>query len=289
LPPGKHTFLVECNVTGTNKVNKELAYSFEIITPFHQTWLFRFIILAACILLGVTLQYGANKRKQNRLKLMQALRKEEQDKVRQRTAEDFHDEVGNKLTRINILTNVLKNKIGNVTPDAERIIHQIQDNTGQLYSGTRDILWSLKPANDNLYEILHRIRDFGGELFQDTDIEFVFEGADEKWQNYRLPLDVSRNLIMIFKEALNNCLKYSGATRVTLKATLREDNILEMKLRDNGKGFDMETVKRGHGLDNMHIRAKRIKGDFKIESDAENGTFISLGFMLPQDLPSKRG
>ena len=70
-----------------------------------------------------------------------ALRKEEQSRIRERTAEDFHDEVGNKLTRINVLTSVLQSKIEKPNPDAERIIQQIQDNSLQLYAGTRDILW----------------------------------------------------------------------------------------------------------------------------------------------------
>lgn len=288
LPPGQYTFQVQSRASGNEKIIRELAYPFEIITPFHQTWLFRFIIFGAFVLLGVTLQYMANRRKQNRLKLVQALRKEEQDKVRQRTAEDFHDEVGNKLTRINVLTNVLKNKIGNVTPETARIIHQIQDNTGQLYSGTRDILWSLKPSNDNLFEILHRIRDFGGELFLDTEIEFSFEGTDYRWNNYRLPLDVSRNLIMIFKEALNNCLKYSHATKVSVKATLKENDRLELCLTDDGDGFDMESVVKGHGLDNMQIRAKRINGIFKIESTPDKGTITTLNFRLLPDFPNEK-
>lgn len=289
LPPGKYTLQVQSKALGNDKTIPELMYPFEIITPFHQTWLFRFIILGACILLGVTLQYMANRRKQNRLKLVQALRKEEQDKVRQRTAEDFHDEVGNKLTRINVLTNVLKNKIGNSAPEAERLIHQIQDNTGQLYSGTRDILWSLKPSNDNLYEILYHIRDFGIELFQYTDIEFLFEGNDAGCKNYRLPLDVSRNMIMIFKEALNNCLKYSYATKVTLRAKLLENDRLEMTLTDNGKGFDMENVTKGHGLENMQIRAKRINGIIRIESVPHKGSTTTLLFRLLPDIPLKRG
>src|SRR5690606_35267759 len=138
-----------------------------------------------------------------------------------RTAEDFHDEVGNKLTRINVLSNILKTKISNPAPDLFRIIEQIQENTAQLYSSTRDILWSLQPSNSNLYEILHRIRDVGVELFQDTDIEFSFSGADERMKRYRLPLDVSRNLIMIFKEALNNCLKYANATQVYMEVSLK--------------------------------------------------------------------
>jgi signal transduction histidine kinase len=239
------------------------------------------VILAGCILLGVSMQYIANRRKQNRLKLLEQLRREEQSKVRQRTAEDFHDEVGNKLTRINVLTNVLKSKMGDMTPDAKRIIDQIQDNTAQLYSGTRDILWSLKPSNDNLYEILHRIRDFGTDLFQDTNVEFVFTGTDEQWKASRLPMDVSRNLIMIFKEAMNNSLKYSGATKLTLHVALLQKDVLQLVLSDNGKGFDILRAKKGHGIDNMNVRAKRINGILYIDSRKDHSTIITLTFKIP--------
>jgi len=289
LPPGKYTLQVQSRAADNEKKIEALNYPFEIITPFHQTGLFRLLVLLACILLGVTVQYIINKRKQNRKELVQALRKEERDKVRQRTAEDFHDEVGNKLTRINVLTNVLKNKLDHPTQETDRIIKQIQDNTGQLYSGTRDILWSLEPANDNLYEILYRIRDFGNELFEDTDVKFVFQDSDEGWKNYRLPLDVSRNLIMIFKEALNNCLKYAAAKTVTLTASLKANDRIEMILKDDGRGFDMEDVKKGHGLDNMNIRASRIKGNYALFSEPDKGTLIKLDFSLLPDLPLKRG
>jgi signal transduction histidine kinase len=279
LPPGKYTLHVAA-MAGDGEI-RELEYPFEIITPFHKTGWFKFIIVLACVLLGVLIQYIVNRRKQNRLALMERLRREEQAKVRQRTAEDFHDEVGNKLTRINVLTNVLREKLVNPTPDTKRILEQIQDNTAQLYSGTRDILWSLKPSNDNLYEILHRIRDFGGELFQDTDIDFVFIGTDERWKRYKLPLDMSRNLIMIFKEALNNALKYSGAKQVKLEAYLKEGDVLQMVLTDTGRGFDIHNFKKGHGIDNMKVRSKRIHGILYLDSRPEKGTIINLNFKLP--------
>lgn len=282
LPPGKYTLVVQCNTDGTDKAIQELKYPFTIITPFHKTGWFRLLILAGCILLGIGLQYVVNQRKLYRLRLIEKLRKEEQGKVRERTAEDFHDEVGNKLTRINVLTNVLKKKV-ELNPDAERIIQQIQDNTDQLYSGTRDILWSLKPSNDSLYEILHRIRDFGGELFGDTDVQFIFTGTDERWRAHKLPLDVSRNLIMIFKEALNNSLKYSEATEVVLDAKLRKDNALQLILTDNGKGFDLQYVKRGHGISNMQVRANRIGGRIYIDSRKGKGTIINLTFRVKKE------
>lgn len=281
LPPGDYTLRVQCKTMGDKQDISQLNYPFEIITPFQKTNWFKLLILGGCILLGVSLQYAANRRKQNRIKLLDNLRREEQSKVRQRTAEDFHDEVGNKLTRINVLTNVLKNKI-QLNPDTQRIIDQIQDNTGQLYSGTRDILWSLKPSNDNLYQVLHRIRDFGAELFQDTDIDFSFTGSDERWKDFTLPMDFSRNLIMIFKEALNNSLKYAHASKVKLDVTLKHYNVMHLILTDNGRGFDMDHVQKGHGVDNMNVRARRINAKLYIDAAPGKGTTISLGFKIPE-------
>ena len=279
LPPGKYTFHVQSRGTNADN-NPELAYSFEIITPFQKTTWFRFAVLIACLLLGILLQYTVNNRKQRRQELLEKLRNEEQGKIRMRTAEDFHDEIGNKLTRINVLTSVLKNKI-TLTPETTRILGQIEENTAQLYGGTRDILWSLKPSNDNLYEILHRIRDFGNDLFEDTDVNFTFSGTDEKWNNHRLPMDMSRNLLMIFKEALNNTLKYAAAKNVTLEVTLKNKTVLQLILKDDGQGFNMQTIKKGNGINNMHTRAGRLNGKLYIDSRAGKGTIINLTFKIP--------
>jgi signal transduction histidine kinase len=181
-----------------------------------------------------------------------------------------------------VLTSVLKNKIQQ-TPDTARILGQIEENTSQLYSGTRDILWSLKPSNDNLYELLSRIRDFGNELFQDTEMAFSFEGIDEGWRKYRLPMDVSRNLLMIFKEALNNALKYSEAKTVWIEVVMKRRNVMQLVIRDDGKGFDLQLYKKGNGINNMTIRAGRINGRLYVDSRPGKGTIISLTFKIPQN------
>lgn len=281
LPPGQYTLQIESKTFNSVDV-QQLSYPFEIITPIHKTRWFSIMIFLACVLAGITIQYLLNLRKQQRLALVEKLRREEQAKVRQRTAEDFHDEVGNRLTRINVLTNVLTSKIGHVSEDKQRIIDQIQENTSELYNGTKDILWSLQPANDNLYEILHRIRDFGNDLFADTDISFEFPVADRRWQYYRLPLDMSRNLIMIFKEALNNCLKYACADKIKMQISLKQNNILHIMLVDNGNGFNIEEVVKGNGLNNMRNRAKRLNGKLYIDSTPGKGTAINLHFRLPK-------
>jgi ligand-binding sensor domain-containing protein/signal transduction histidine kinase len=280
LPPGKYVFRVQCQAAEGDHA-PELTYAFEIITPFQKTNWFRLSVLVACILIGILLQYMVNSKKQRRQRLLDKLRAEEQAKIRLRTAEDFHDEIGNKLTRINVLTDVLKKKIL-LTPETARILGQIQDNTSQLYGGTRDILWSLKPSNDNLYAILHRIRDFGTDLFQDTEVQFTFTGTDEQWRKYRLPMDMSRNLIMIFKEALNNSLKYSKARHVSLDVEMKKKGVIHMILRDDGDGFDIHTVQKGNGINNMNVRAGRLNGKLYIDSRKDKGTIISLTFKTPE-------
>jgi ligand-binding sensor domain-containing protein/signal transduction histidine kinase len=279
LPPGNYTFRVQCR-SDAGTVAPELTYSFEIITPFQKTSWFRFAVLAGMLLLGIFVQYSYTRRKERRQRLLERLRTEEQGKVRLRTAEDFHDEIGNKLTRINVLANVLKNKV-TLTPETARILGQIQDNTHQLYSGTRDILWSLKPSNDQLYEILLRIRDFGNELFADTDIQFVFNGTSNEWQRYRLDMEMSRNLIMIFKEALNNSLKYANARTVIMDVFLKPKDTLHIVLKDDGDGFDVHGAKKGNGLANMDTRAGRLHGKLYVDSRPGKGTIITLTFKIP--------
>jgi len=281
LPPGKYVFHVQC-MGEHGKQNPELTYAFEIITPFQKTSWFRLLVLAACLLLGVFLQYLFNSRKERRHRLRARLRAEEQAKIRLRTAEDFHDEIGNKLTRINVLANVLKSKVPQ-TPDVTRILGQIEENTSLLYGGTRDILWSLKPSNDSLYEILLRILEFGNELFEDTPLKLTVSGISEQWRGYRLPMDTSRNLIMIFKEALNNALKYSGATEVNIHVEMKRRDVLNIVMKDNGKGFDPQSVTRGNGLQNMQIRAGRLNGKLYVDSRPGKGTILSLTFKIPRN------
>lgn len=266
LEPGKYTLRVECSTNGIEKSQAALSFGFTIKTPFHKSIWFIVCIFAAAILLGVYLQYTAQKARQKRLQREQSLRREEQHRIRERTAEDFHDEVGNKLTRINILTNVLQSKLNNAHPDATRIISQIQDNTQQLYAGTRDILWSLQPANDNLFEVTNHVRDLAAELFSDTGITFNLSGNLISYKEYPMPLDKSRNYIMIWKEALNNCLKYASPTHVVLQLQRTETGDIQVRLADDGIGFDWDTIKAGNGLKNMKARAGRMGAGFDIRS-----------------------
>jgi len=87
-----------------------------------------------------------------------------------------------------------------------------------------------------------------------------------------------REIFLAVKEALQNILKHSHASRAELSFLLRETQG-EILVYDNGKGINPENLNRfGNGLQNMKQRMESIGGYFLIEN--REGTFIRLGFKL---------
>ena len=216
LPPGKYTFEVKALAPNGILSSASASFSFSITPPFYQTIPFRVLTITFFVLLGIILQSYRHNIRIKRQQVIEATKRDESLRIRQQTAEDFHDELGNKLTRITVLSEILDTKMDQTQADQKKLLEQIKQNASSLYNGTKDILWALDPQSDNLYEILNHIKDFGNELFLDTPVEFEFNGIDESLNQVKLPMEYSRNIPMIFKELLNNILKHAHASHVIL-------------------------------------------------------------------------
>ena len=84
-----------------------------------------------------------------------------------------------------------------------------------------------------------------------------------------------RDLYLVFKEAVNNLVKYSGATEASISIRATGNEII-LQVKDNGKGFVKENVKSGNGLANMQQRALAEEGQCRIESAPGKGTLVEL-------------
>ena len=151
----------------------------------------------------------------------------------------------------------------------------MEENLQELGSGIRDFIWTLDPRQDSLHATLDRIRDFASSLFEHTDIEFQFDNQLQGDEEENLSLTTKRHLLLICKEALNNVLKYADGSKVSIRVE-RKDKLLLLQIRDNGKGFEEEELKRINGLNNMRNRAKEIDAQIEIESSESQGTSIRL-------------
>jgi signal transduction histidine kinase len=210
-----------------------------------------------------------------REKEINRIRQEENEQVRKAAALDLHDEFGNGLTRISVLTETLKIKIPREDPEILRSLDTITENCSRLYHGTKDFIWSIHPGNDNLYEIVIRLKDFGDELFYGAGIDFEVTGLEDEFKTFRQQPATGRHITMIMKEALSNVLKHSKATQVKL-SVIKKGNIISIRLKDNGRGFSASHGKNGFGISNMRQRANKAALDFSIVSEEETGTTILL-------------
>lgn len=95
----------------------------------------------------------------------------------------------------------------------------------------------------------------------------------------QLSRDLHLNLFRILQEQLRNILKYANATNIKVQVDLSEVN-LEMKIRDNGVGFEPHSVRGGIGFTNMQRRVEMFKGKILIQSSLGNGCDVHIEIPL---------
>jgi signal transduction histidine kinase/ligand-binding sensor domain-containing protein len=280
LPPGHYIFRARAFLEGIGFSKDNVDFSFDIQAAFYQTIYFKFLLLVFVMGLILWIQWLRMRIRARRMNQIEEVKREENIKVRQTASEDFHDEVGNSLTRIQVLTDVLHTKLGSGHEEEKRIIGMIKENVSGLYQGTRDILWALNPESDLIKEIGHRLQSLGIDVFQDTGICFTYENLMKDSENVKLPGNYNRNIMMIFKEAMSNSLKHAQATKVKLRIQKTEEQEILIELSDNGIGFNPLYIKKGHGFQNMQKRANRIKSILIPNSIPGEGTHYDLRIPL---------
>jgi signal transduction histidine kinase len=191
---------------------------------------------------------------------------------RNRIARDLHDAVSQTLFAANIVAGTVF-KTFERDPEAARA--QLEDlqqlNRGAL-AELRMLLFELRPdalEQAKLGELLRHLVDSSegrGEMSVKLNLE----------QEPDLPGPTKVELYRIAQEAFNNISKHSQAKHVTI--TLRGDHeSCEMRIDDDGQGFDSSQHKGGHfGLENMHARAREIGAITKINSTTGQGTSVQV-------------
>ena len=190
--------------------------------------------------------------------------------LRNKIASDLHDDVGSTLSSISIFSEMAKQQSKEVVP----LLDTIGESSRKMLDAMADIVWTINPENDQFENILLRMRSFAYQMLGAKKINFEFEAADELTK-IKLPMDVRKNLYLIFKEAANNMAKYSQASKAHFSLKEESDELV-MMIRDNGKGFDANVIGDGNGLKNMRRRAAEIGANLTIHSQAGNGTTIQL-------------
>lgn len=267
LSGGDYIFKVKAgNIQGN--WNEQIAtLKISIHPPFWQTnW---FYVLNTALLLGL---FFLIYRLRWQIKMNQI---RELEKVREKAAADFHDELGHRLTKIALFTETIFKKNPNLNGDVGTYLHKIRANSNELYHSLRDFVWAMNPRKDSVIELAILLKDFGDELFDNTGIHFRTEGIDNIDKPIPLEMDWKRHIVLIFKEAMHNALKHANCKNVTLSFSVKNSR-LKIELIDDGKGFSLNEKYQGYGIGNMRKRAEKIGGQLKIGSQIKKGSQIQF-------------
>ncbi|RYZ75033.1 MAG: hypothetical protein EOP04_33790 [Proteobacteria bacterium] len=132
----------------------------------------------------------------------------------------------------------------------------------------------MESASPNI--LVDRIVDFANNAFAESNVEFRSPLNVDGLPGI-IPGDTARNVLLIFKEAITNVLKHSGAATCTLSVTSVEEDVIVFSLIDDGHGIPVGEESEGYGMLNMRKRARRIGARFDIHATPGEGTSIILG------------
>ena len=141
-----------------------------------------------------------------------------------------------------------------------------------------DIVWSVSPEHNSLKNLVQKLEEYAREMAKVKNIK-VQMNAPECLAELQLPVETRHNIYMLCKEAINNAVKYSEASLLELSVH-HSDHLIEFIVSDNGKGFDIATIKKGNGLVNMQKRADETGAKVmrEIFSVARNYYLIAMFF-----------
>jgi signal transduction histidine kinase len=190
--------------------------------------------------------------------------------LRTRIASDLHDDVGSSLVRITVLADAIKRE--GIKENAHEQLGAIAGISRGAVSTMKDVVWSIDARNDTMGGMIQYMQEHLHNMLMPANIDFELTHTGFSEQE-KLAMNFRQNVYLTFKEAINNVVKHSDATRVTVNLE-KENSLFTMTIRDDGHGISSPKKSNGQGMYNMRLRADRLKADLNIVS--EKGVTIIL-------------
>src|SRR5439155_16612017 len=184
--------------------------------------------------------------------------------MRTRIATDLHDDIGANLTRISILSEVAKQQFGNGDEESRNPLSSIAEIARESVASMSDIVWAIDPERDSLRDLTRKMRQHADEVFTLRDISLEFN-APKADHNLKLGVDVRRDFLLIFIEAVNNAARHSQCSKVRIDFHA-DGSFLTLLVSDDGTGFDLSASAEGNGLKNMRQRANKLVSTLSVDT-----------------------
>ncbi len=268
LPPGQYALYTRSKGANGYVQEEALASEFRISPPFYREWWFS----SSAVLLGISLFTLVIQRistAKYRRKLLVFERQKQMDQLRRRIARDIHDDVGSDLSKIKMLLSKSASETG------EGHYERIAELSERALNGLSEVVWTVNSEYDRLPRMVAWFRAYAYGFLEEGDMQVRFTAPD-RIPEFLIEPDLRRNLLMIYKESLNNILKHSGASVVTVRFSCSEQGGFRLEITDDGVGFDREGHHSGAGLKNLERRADESGLTAEIRSEPGRGTTVVI-------------
>jgi signal transduction histidine kinase len=193
--------------------------------------------------------------------------------MRNNISQNLHDDIGASLSSINILNELARRHISEPEKSTEYLSKSSED-IQRISESLSDIVWNINPRYDDLQNLFVRMKRYAADMLEGKNIIGQFDFPLNE-PGFTLSMMQRRDFYLIFKEAINNLVKYSKAKNAIIRVTA-EGHKIELLIQDDGIGFDLANSKTGNGLRNMEERAKAMEAKVTISSKSGEGTTVRL-------------
>lgn len=188
---------------------------------------------------------------------------------------DLHDNIGSQLTFIISSVDNIRYAFDTGNGKLGSKLNSISDFARETIVELRDTIWAMNNSDIGFDDLQSRITNFiekAGDSHEHVTFDFQL---DQALSEVRFSSVVGINIHRTIQEAVHNALKYSGASEISIFIRPEGEQIAII-VDDNGSGFDVTTIERGHGLYNMEKRMNELGGTLAIDSRLGAGTRIDI-------------
>lgn len=221
---------------------------------------FRMILLVAVGLILVLLQMVI---------LVRFAARRRAARMRERIACDLHDEIGANVSSMAHTTELLAESIHQPSETQTRLLGSLLESARLTYRETKHFIRFIEAENES-HDIAEQFVQVADQILGTIPRTFSLENTrsfnalnpSTKW-----------NLLLFYKEVLNNIIKHADASEVTI-TTSRQDREQMLQVVDNGRGFSQQSPY----CRRLKERAALLHGKLEIDSRPDEGTRITLYF-----------
>ncbi len=290
LPAGEYQFRVMASDAEGAWTGRETQLGLVVPAPLWRTpWAIALETLVLVTAVASVVRVVSHRRLRRQLARLEQQRAMERERAR--IAQDMHDELGAKLTKISYLSERARNDLDDASSTSKKL-NSIAVTSQELMHSLDEIVWAVNPKNDTLEHLAAYLGQYAAEYLQNTTVDHELR-IPGYLPDYALTAEVRHNLFLAFEEALGNALKHSGASRVRVAMAVEARGFI-IQITDNGRGLQGsgggdgngpgQTGRRGaggSGLRGMRDRLIRSGGQCEVRSQPGAGTTIELSIPLP--------